>query len=1102
MKRNLLLFLALLCTLPACERMAPEPSGTMPDTPTAWSIRTDRETTKAYTLSSLESAAKGFRFALYDSETGHLLYTGQSNDSDVFEPPVDLLRSGRRYHWYFLAGGIAHTDGGRVTPEFPEQAADVPGMVYTCPDLAESQRQYGLDKAGCLPEMTPEEADRQDGYEDGIVTIPLECLWSKVSLRLDPSCISAMDIALSGVTAGPGCQVFRPFDPAGSRAGSVSDMGSILSPETLTDNQRNGLEPIVLYFPENRLGRLLPDNRDPYAKTPEVVEAASSGKGGLLNCLTLSCDISSAYGVHGDGVYRICLGEDNIRDFSLIRNTCYNLTVHPTEDGLYLDVWKSDFTLEDTRSLSVEGVRGYRLDGMYGPELSTGSSVLAERGKTCYAFVRYAHDGGTGADYTCAQYGASQGWDITSESRQALADAGISVTLEKRIPFITYSGGLNIWDESTYGTLANSSATYSGVVPYGSSWEAYLLLSAGVDLPENRMIPVTVQTFDGKHQAALTVHTSSLGDLVLEGLENTCYVGQKGSLRATQLPTGYTKARFTVPAASAGRLLVSPLDDRSCSVSLIGSGMGEVNVALWNGNTWVSTDPLTGKPYKTAISILAPVLKASPAEVELYADGTPVPFTTDYYTSDNRLLPVTSGSAPGGLALDPALYATYLAPTFTFSNTLGEFLNPGTGTATGLTSLSVQRLTSRANGSSIEPYYGTLQPATVTVRARNCSAVQPAHIGVRVLIPFEGLGEETFFGIVTNHSLDRFQYTFKVAPQSVLVGETLPGPAFTGVAPQQVTLSAADCDLAFSLAENGRLTTTARSTGTPAAGRYPLQATLTNRVSGESLTRSVGYVECYLPGCLHATAKAPMEDGWIYNPAVFGSYVRRKAAGIRAGISVEGQGGTASEGMQRLRTALWNTAFLDFTGLPERFSNAWRYDAAYNPDYAQNWYMTATPVYVDLNYALTPGGTPMDPLSDPVAILDKTETINDMSTLMVRSFSSKFQPQADPRPQYHAVWCLHPGTAILQRWQDMKDEDPARFPDNNACFRHENQPSVRIEPGALDGQLPSRDSGGYRFYYLDSETTGSLGIPYYLLAAGLSGNPDPCLWTSIDIQGF
>ena len=1037
--------------------------------------------TKAYGISDMESEACGWSIAVYDATTGKRAYTAQSNSDGDFAISGEVLRSGNKYDWYYLEGAVAFEGGGNVRLTFPENESDLRGAVYSAQDLSQNQALCGLDKAGSLLGMTPEEADMADGGADSRIIIPMERLWGKVSLTLDKSRLGDYSLEITGVSAGNGCTVLRPFGPTGYAAQDSGQMGPVMEPSSLTAAQKSGDEAIVLYYPENMQGELLPGNSDPLEKTPSNADGMYPGSGDRVCFVTLSCNYTTTYGVSARGKYRICIGGDNTGDFSIERNKCYNITLVPTPDGLDYNIWKSDFDLTDTRSLSINAYQGASLIGST-VAMRYGMTGSLPPGSTTWAFVRYSDGEQSGEDFTLASKDAEKGWYITRASMQALREAGISVECGILAGYYRNDGTVTFLDRAGYEALASSDGRLFDNV----RWETCLTFTASRSTPEGLQIPVTVSTFDGRRSASIILSTSRVQGLVFSGLENLKYIGQKARVDVT-IPSGFTDIRFQVDRRYASRATVEKGPGTSATVSILDKGTILINISLWDGRTWKTTDDL-GNAYQLRFTALAPHLGVTSTSVQLKIDGTPVSPGAAYYTEDGRKMTVSSSLASSDSELDYTLYQTYL---LSYGGGLGDFLTPSGNTDTDL--LAVRRLLYA--GTPIDSYLGTWQEAAATVSAKNCSSINSCSMDIFLQKPFGNRTGSMLIGSITNHSPDRYTFTTRIPQDAYLVGETLPLGGIN-LSPSQVTVSAGSgADIAFSMNSSGALLTTGVSGAAALSGRRTVSATMTNRYSLETKTQDIGYVNVYLAGCFGTKAVHPMQAYAFKAPdIIFGSGLINDGVMIVPDVMTCGPGGSAPSDMTAIRSALSSLDILHYTKLPSRMTRYYRWRMMYQPDYIwENYVYSAMSMYINKDYALMPDGTQVDEY-DQTNAQKYSENIQVITQLWAQKhWSLVTRDIEDPVPPGYATWLYQAGLRYRSHWDSMISG--GTLSSYEECFMAENTPSTRADLDLMDTVLDHITIGGYRYYYKAGAATGPSGIPYCtLLTNDSADDPLPNPW--------
>lgn len=172
------------------------------------------------------------------------------------------------------------------------------------------------------------------------LSIVMERLVAKVSFSIDKSVLSGLTVNSVRLCQSP--VVVYPFMEGGSRVNDytlVTD-GDYATAEDLA--ALNSGKKIFFYTLENCQGTLLPDNTDPWAKTPDYLNQKSE----LCTYIEAECSFEEGNLLSGDVTYRFFLGKDNTSDFSVIRNSDMLVTLTLTVEGLTEISWKVEPDVE------------------------------------------------------------------------------------------------------------------------------------------------------------------------------------------------------------------------------------------------------------------------------------------------------------------------------------------------------------------------------------------------------------------------------------------------------------------------------------------------------------------------------------------------------------------------------------------------------------------------------------------------------------------------------------------------------------------------------------------------------------------------------------
>ena len=192
---------------------------------------------------------------------------------------------------------------------------------------------YELEE--CLP-MVWQATDIAVGSTSPSINIDLERLTSKIWFNIDHSLLEGLTV--TGVKLCQAASTVRPFQTGGSKARIPFE--TIDGDEASSDDlyALNSGESICFYTLENNQGVLLPDNHDPWNKTPDSLGNTAK----LCTYIEVECEFQEGFLYSGTVTYRFFPGADNISDFSILRNTEMNITLCLTGEGIREISWKVD----------------------------------------------------------------------------------------------------------------------------------------------------------------------------------------------------------------------------------------------------------------------------------------------------------------------------------------------------------------------------------------------------------------------------------------------------------------------------------------------------------------------------------------------------------------------------------------------------------------------------------------------------------------------------------------------------------------------------------------------------------------------------------------
>ena len=276
-----------------------------------------------------ETAVSNLNLFLYDESAGLIHSSGYFTSYGALR--FDHLIEGRSYRLLALA------NTGRKTA--PTRLAQALQMCVSMDDPV-SISDGGIPMA-CDKPFTFGSAG--DGYA---VCLHLKRLMARYALRLDLSRMQGT-LELSSAELHNVAGSVKPWTEE-SRASE----DELCDGDCLTEEELEAIcegESIRLLVPENMQGDLLEDNDDPWLKTPDLLDEAGS-------CCTY-LEITARYRFEGmtinDLRYRFYLGEDNIRNFDVRRNTSYVVTLALTDtNAVVASSWKvTRGEVEDSRVL-------------------------------------------------------------------------------------------------------------------------------------------------------------------------------------------------------------------------------------------------------------------------------------------------------------------------------------------------------------------------------------------------------------------------------------------------------------------------------------------------------------------------------------------------------------------------------------------------------------------------------------------------------------------------------------------------------------------------------------------------------------------------------
>ena len=255
----------------------------------------------------------------------------------------------------YMAGNV-----GKL--EAPENEEDISALPYVM-DSYEDMRSDGFPLAG-----------KYLGYKKGEhAHFALKRLVGQYDIRIRTSAEDAVytvkDVRLLNCAKDvyPFASDAKPSLFTGTLLDGEAECGDYLTQDDI--DRLNAGETVSLYFLENLQGVLLPGNKDRRKKIPSTLELIGKGIADHCTYLEITSDISTPAARYTDGKYRFYLGQDQYSDFSIKRNTLYDVTLDFTQNMVNEEDWRIEVgypEVIDVMFSKLEAVVGpYAKDTIY-----------------------------------------------------------------------------------------------------------------------------------------------------------------------------------------------------------------------------------------------------------------------------------------------------------------------------------------------------------------------------------------------------------------------------------------------------------------------------------------------------------------------------------------------------------------------------------------------------------------------------------------------------------------------------------------------------------------------------------------------------------------
>lgn len=230
---------------------------------------------------------------------------------------------------------------GQVEP--PEEESDIVD-VCCLSDSYDDYRINGFPVANVFPEY------RKGAFAE----FRLKRLAGQYNIAMKPSAVDAEYFVKDVRLMNCALDVY-PFAYGRGASEFVSD-GDYLTQDDIAELNSGGQ--VSICFVENHQGELLPGNTDRRKKIPSSLEALKKGLSGCCTYMEITADIRTESALYTDAQFRFYLGQNETTDFSIIRNTVYNVSLDFTQNMVSEQEWRieADEPLVNSLELSKDTV--------------------------------------------------------------------------------------------------------------------------------------------------------------------------------------------------------------------------------------------------------------------------------------------------------------------------------------------------------------------------------------------------------------------------------------------------------------------------------------------------------------------------------------------------------------------------------------------------------------------------------------------------------------------------------------------------------------------------------------------------------------------------
>ena len=483
---------------------------------------------------------------------------------------------------------------GDMTERFPTDEDDVEKIEYVLESL-EGVAESGMPMCGMRRNVSSEELP---------VIVDVERLFAKVRVRVLHTMLSgagpnpyAYNLCNKSIYMRQANSILSPFRAEGSRAARKPDVMN-LSDYHADMNDRNSYEgslsisqlgpgpgyfqdtTFVFYLPENNQGVLLPDNTSPAEKVYENISLLDGVPYGDL-CTYVEFNArreNTGNGYYGDLTYRFYLGCDSTSDFSLKRNSVYDLTLNLSERHMLSDGWEvtrgSNWT--DTRTLKF-------LEGPY----------IIYQGQSENVMIHY-HKFASGLSSSQL---LPEDWSLGID-RSLVDDVGLSYEFDPA-QLVKGENGMS---------------------------DFCVEFKASKDAEVGAVIPLKITSWDGGLNDYATLTVARLGEMTLGWDSAPRYVSQYGNVTVCGVPAA--KRPVSMSCDDDAKVDFQRLNDTTFRV--VAKAAGTVELSFSNSDGTQTT--------RTVLDIMPPRLKVAEGVISLNPDGEPVRLSYSYLDNQGEIL--------------------------------------------------------------------------------------------------------------------------------------------------------------------------------------------------------------------------------------------------------------------------------------------------------------------------------------------------------------------------------------------------------------------------------------------------------------------------------